>query len=109
MILIIGGAYQGKTEYAKNHFEPEYRIVNQYHLKVREQLNRGQNPFAEAQRLLEEEDNLVIISDEIGGGLVPMNASLREYREISGRVNCYLAREAEQVIRVICGIGQRIK
>ncbi|MDE5864062.1 MAG: bifunctional adenosylcobinamide kinase/adenosylcobinamide-phosphate guanylyltransferase [Lachnospiraceae bacterium] len=108
MILIIGGAYQGKAEYASSHFAPQYKIIDKYHLTVRKQMECGQDPFVEAKKLLEE-DNLVIISDEIGCGLVPVEASLREYREIAGRINCYLASEAEQVIRVICGIGQRIK
>ena len=52
---------------------------------------------------------LVIISDEIGYGLVPVDVFEREYREKSGRVNCYLAEKADQVIRVVCGIGSRIK
>lgn len=109
MIFIIGGAYQGKTEYVSSHFGEEYRVVNQYHLKIRDQLRQGKAPIEEAKRLLEEKDNLIIITDEIGYGLVPMDAFEREYRETSGRVNCYLASEAKQVIRVVCGIGTRIK
>ncbi|MCM1497692.1 MAG: bifunctional adenosylcobinamide kinase/adenosylcobinamide-phosphate guanylyltransferase [Clostridium sp.] len=108
MILITGGAYQGKREYADSHFAQQYRIIDGYHLMVREQLECGKDPFAEAQKLLQEE-NLIIISDEIGCGPVPTEAFLRKYREVAGRINCYLASEAEQVIRVVCGIGQRIK
>lgn len=110
MVFIVGGAGQGKTEYAQAHFVPQCRIMNQYHLTVREQLESGQDPLAQAKKLLEQEDdNLVIISDEVGCGLVPLEAFEREYREMVGRVNCYLAAEAQQVIRVICGIGQRIR
>lgn len=109
MILIIGGAYQGKTEYAKTQFDSQYKIVNQYHLKVKEQLQNGQDPLREAEKLLTQEDRLIIISDEIGCGLVPVDAFERRYREISGRVNCYLAGEAEQVIQMVSGIATRIK
>jgi len=109
MILVIGGAYQGKTEYVRKHFGMEYKVVNHYHLRVKEQLCQGKNPLEEAKRLLKEQEQLVVISDELGYGLVPMDAFLREYREASGRVNCYLAGEAEQVIRVVCGIGTVIK
>lgn len=109
MILIVGGAHQGKTEYTKAHFDPQYKMVNGYHLQVREQLQQGKNPLEEAKKLLQQEENLIIICDEIGYGLVPMDSFEREYREISGRVNCYFAKEAEKVIRVICGIGTRIK
>ena len=38
-----------------------------------------------------------------------MDAFEREYRERTGRILIRLAQEAEEVERVICGIGQRIK
>ena len=109
MILVIGGAYQGKTEYVRENFGAEYEVVNEYHLQIKEQLEKGKDCMQEAAALLEEKKPLIIISNEIGYGLVPMDAGERAYRETVGRVNCYLAREAEQVIRVICGIGTRIK
>lgn len=106
MVLIIGGACQGKTAYAREQFGG-YTLIDDYHLKVKEQLKAGLDPLEEAQKLTEEE--LVVISNEIGCGLVPVDAFEREYREQSGRVNCYFAGKAQQVIRVICGIGTRIK
>lgn len=108
MIFVIGGTYQGKTAYVKEHF-PGYKIENEYHLKVKEQMQSGKNPLREAEKLLEEDRELIVISDEIGYGLVPTDGFERTYREMSGRVNCYFASQAEQVIRVICGIGTRIK
>lgn len=109
MILIIGGACQGKTAYAKEHFEKEYTIIDEYHLKVRDQLKEGKDLFKEAEKLLMEGEDCVIISNEVGYGLVPVDAFDREYREAVGRVNCYLAGKASQVIRIICGIGTTIK
>ena len=109
MILIIGGACQGKTAYAKEHFEKEYTIIDEYHLKVRDQLKEGKDPCKEAEKLLMKGEDCVIISNEVGYGLVPVDAFDREYREAVGRVNCYLAGKASQVIRIICGIGTTIK
>lgn len=109
MILIVGGSSQGKLFYAKEHWKEEYQIINHYHEIVKNQLQNGKNPMKEAEKLLETKEKLVIISDELGCGLVPMDAFEREYREQSGRVNCYFASRADQVIRVICGIGNRIK
>lgn len=109
MILIIGGTCQGKTEYAKEHFGGEYRIVDDYHEAVRSQLLEGKEFLQEAERLLAQEEKLVIISNEIGYGLVPMEEFERRYREAVGRVNCLFAKQAEQVIRLLCGIGTRIK
>ena len=109
MIFIVGGAYQGKTEYARLNYGTDYRIINGYHLKVRQQLEQGDDPLEEVKKILAESEKLVIISDDIGCGLVPVDAFERRYREASGRVNCYLAKEAEQVIRMVCGVPARIK
>lgn len=112
MIFIVGGAYQGKLEYALENYPEHFKIVNGYHSRVKEQLENKRDPLQEAERLIKElteGGELIIISDEVGCGLVPMDALEREYREQTGRVNCYLAKQAEQVIRVVCGIGTRIK
>lgn len=108
MILVIGGACQGKTEYVRTHFGKELPVINGYHERIRQQLINGQNPMEEAKELLLKNGDCIIISDEIGCGLVPVDAFEREYREVTGRVCCYLAKKAEQVIRVTCGIGSRI-
>ncbi|MCM1046039.1 MAG: bifunctional adenosylcobinamide kinase/adenosylcobinamide-phosphate guanylyltransferase [Candidatus Gastranaerophilales bacterium] len=109
MILITGGAYQGKRAFADNHFSDTYRIVDHYHETIRLQMKQGMDPLKEAQKLLSSDDKLVIICDEVGCGLVPVDAFERAYREQVGRVGGYLAGEAGQVIRVICGIGKNIK
>ena len=51
----------------------------------------------------------LLISDEIGYGLVPIDDFEREYREFHGRVMTELAEQADCVERVVCGIPQRIK
>lgn len=109
MILIVGGANQGKKIYAEKHFGKDYKIIEDYHKQVEKQWKNGQSPIKEAEKLLKKTEKLVIISNELGYGLVPVDKFEREYREINGRVNCYLAEQAEKVIRVICGIGTQIK
>lgn len=109
MIFIIGGAYQGKTEYARKNFGGKYQFVEKYHEVVRRQMQEGKNPLLEAEKLLAAEGDLVIISNEVGYGLVPVEKEERQYRECVGRVNCFFAGQAEQVIRVICGVGSVIK
>lgn len=51
----------------------------------------------------------VLVTDEIGLGIVPLDPFEREYREETGRICCLLAAESEQVWRVVCGLGQRLK
>ena len=107
MILIIGGAYQGKFEYAKANFKEGHQIINNFHKYVRKTMQQGGDPELEAKQLMNKAvlagnaDKLVLVSDEVGSGIVPLDAFERE--------NCYLASQAEQVIRVTAGIGTRIK
>ena len=51
----------------------------------------------------------ILICDEIGNGIVPMEAEERIYRERTGRILEQLAAQADEVVRVVCGIGQKIK
>ncbi len=50
----------------------------------------------------------IIIGDEVGCGIVPVDEKLRCFREVYGRLMVRLARRASQVWRVYCGIGERI-
>ena len=72
-------------------------------------LAEGKNPEEEVERFLQENPDVIIISDEIGNGIVPMDAEEREYRERLGRILIRIASESERVERIICGIGQRMK
>ncbi len=62
-----------------------------------------------AQRFLFADPSRVIVTDEIGGGIVPISGEERNWREETGRTCCCMAALSEQVWRVVCGIGTRIK
>lgn len=51
----------------------------------------------------------VVICDEVGCGVTPLDRMDRDWREMVGRICCTLAVEAEAVYRVHCGLGVRIK
>lgn len=84
-------------------------VLNRFHLWVRGMLERGENPEQELERFLERIPDCIVISDEVGNGIVPMERSEREYRERLGRMQTALAAKSERVERVICGLGQRLK
>lgn len=126
MILVIGGAYQGKQEYAKEQFLlsaedwadgacctleelEQARAVHHFHVFIRRQLERGESVQELAERMWETNPGLIVVSDEVGYGVVPVDAGERAWREACGRVCTKLAQHAEQVIRVCCGIGTRLK
>ncbi len=51
----------------------------------------------------------ILVTNEIGLGLVPESFINRVFRDILGRVNQYLANEADEVHFCISGIGLKIK
>lgn len=133
MKLFIGGYAQGKLGYVLKKYHltearvwdaelPEDQeaqrrklqnrepvIMNHFHLWVKESMKRGECPEELLRQWLESYPDGIIISDEIGNGIVPIDAFEREYRERTGRMLVELAERAEEVERILCGIGQKIK
>lgn len=127
MRLIIGGYAQGKLEYVLLKYGlhrdavwdsviPDHTalqgkmvVIDHLHCWIRECLLKEGCPEEEIISFLDYHDNCILISDEIGNGIVPADAFERAYRERTGRILIELAGRAEEVERVICGIGQKIK
>lgn len=129
MILIVGGAHQGKREAARRLLgltEEEFAakaadgaacapeelcgkpVLLSFQETVRKLLSEGKDPDAFARGILREAPELVTL-DEVGCGIVPMERAQRDYREAVGRAGQLLAAGADEVYRVICGISQKIK
>ena len=52
---------------------------------------------------------IIIVTNEIGSGIVPEYKMARIFRDIAGRVNQYIASRAQDVHLVVCGIPIKIK
>lgn len=125
MHLIIGGAYQGKLEFAKAKYGfkndqiytctsegaidfscPCVRHIEEF---VYGCVLRGESPIVcfEENRALWQDS--VLICREIGGGIVPISHEERVWREETGALCRYLAENAGAVSRVYLGIEQRLK
>ena len=52
---------------------------------------------------------VVIVSNELGLGLVPATKPVRAFRDLAGRVNQQVAAEADEVYLTISGIPLRLK
>ena len=131
MILVFGGAYQGKTEYAQglcgaakdkadheaeicdltNGGEPDFtkEIITRLDAFALRCVQEGVNPADYFRERRDQWEHCVLVATDISQGVVPIDKTLRAAREANGRLLIYLAEEAEQVHRVFCGIGKRIK
>ena len=69
--------------------------------------------FEEFEKFVELADALrepvIIVSDEVGLGLVPESAEARRFRDLLGLVNQRAAARAGEVHLCVAGIPQRIK
>lgn len=133
MILIVGGACQGKAEYArklaediKDDVRAAYAIECADGLKdrweqaegavcllnlhgfVRQVLESGMDPDAFMRQLMKQPPQVMTL-DEVGCGIVPLERAERDYREAVGRAGQLAAAEAKQVYRMVCGIPVQIK
>ena len=120
MILIIGGAYQGKLDFAKETFgitdadvhtctAGDVNFSKRCIYKIEEFAARHDDPIGYFQTHREEWKDSVLILEDIFCGVVPMGAENRAWRQNTGRLAQYLSREAEQVSRIFCGLEQRLK
>ena len=137
MELYIGGFAQGKLEYVKcrynenqkteklfvkvidcadSHYkkmlletECDVLILNHLHLWVRDLLDEGMEEEKIQTTILSwiksNPDAIVIC----GNGIVPIKKQERIWREQTGRLMIELAKQAERVERILCGLGQRLK
>ena len=84
-------------------------VVSHFHLWIRDQLLQKRDPEPVIMAFLQKEPDCILISDEIGNGIVPIDAFERQYREKTGRILIEAAKKADKVVRVICGVGQILK
>lgn len=53
--------------------------------------------------------DLVIVSNEVGHGVVPDNALARRFRDAQGRLNILLAQQADLVVQITAGLPRVLK
>lgn len=53
--------------------------------------------------------SVIIVSNEVGAGIIPANKLGRLFRDIEGKTNQILAKYADNVYFMIAGIGMKIK
>jgi len=64
---------------------------------------------AEWNRFVQKEMNLIVVSNELGMGVHPIEESARKFADLQGWMNQYIAQQASQVFLMISGIPVKIK
>ena len=118
MILVVGGSGAGKRAYAEGLFGAE-AVVDARALGVEAlSLHKAESArvLCNAQELVRDEasdlDGIVsalsrfalVTSEDVGCGVVPVDAGERAWRERAGRLSCKLAAQADAVVRMVAGI-----
>ena len=126
MILIFGGKYQGKLDYAVKTFNlseadvykcsddnsntPSGKmIIYEIDKWVLSMVNKEIDVEKLVQEFIENNKNAIVICNDISSGIVPIDPVLRKWREAVGRTMTALAKSSDEVIRLFCGIPARIK
>lgn len=124
MKMIIGGANQGQLAWAKSEYQDIewvdgktcayeeiyiYAGIYDFQEYIKRLMREERDTSHLAKDLIEKNPNVIIVSDEIGYGLVPIDSFLRNYREQTGRICTELAAFSDRVVRVVLGIGTVIK
>ncbi len=124
MEMIIGGAFQGKEKLARKMYPGLVWVyakdasweeicssggVIGFHDYIRRLVEEERDTSSLAADLIRENPDIILVSDEVGYGVVPIERTDRIYREAVGRVCTSLASYSTRVTRVVCGIGNTIK
>lgn len=113
MMLVIGARASGKYRYVRGLGYAESDIsdgeINDRRVVYNLQNIVFADPSGSAMLLEQLLQKEVVVCDEVGSGVIPVDQAQREAREATGRLCCRLAEQAETVVRIVCGIATVIK
>jgi len=124
MILIFGGAYNGKLEFVKEKYkvsnddiffctnqtlEFDKKVLCGLHIFTKACVLNNINSLEFIENNIEVFKDMIIICDEINSGIVPMSKIDRAWREETGCVLQFLTKHATSVYRIFFGLQEELK
>jgi adenosyl cobinamide kinase/adenosyl cobinamide phosphate guanylyltransferase len=124
MVLIIGGAYQGKLAFAREayalaegdiftctdgHIDFSRRCIDRLEEYVLACVREEKDPTAQFASAPEKWADSILICRDLSCGVVPISAEERAWRNETGCLCQFLAARADRVSRLFCGLEQRLK
>lgn len=52
---------------------------------------------------------VIMVTNELGSGIVPENVLSRVFRDIAGRINQYIGSQCDEVFMTVCGLPLKLK
>ena len=114
MILVVGGLASGKKDYVISSlgYAPEQiadGVVDKRPVVYNLQSIVKEDPSNCLSLLPELMEKEVVICNEVGSGVIPFTPEGRDWREATGRLCINLAKHADKVVRLVCGVPVVIK
>ena len=126
MILVFGGAYQGKLRYALGRFGYNdddvflcddsdacipggKKIVYELDKWLLALVRAGADTDLAVRQFISDNMGAVVIINDISCGVVPTDPVERIWREAVGNALAVVAGESDEVIRMFCGIPMVLK
>lgn len=124
MILIFGGAYNGKLEFVKEKYAVndddiffctkdnlnfEKKVLSGLHIFTKFCVLNNINSLEIIEKNIHLLKNKIIICDEINSGIVPIDKLDRDWREETGRVLQFLTKNADTVYRIFFSLEEKLK
>ena len=128
MILIFGGAYNGKLSFVKekynvteddiytindelNSMDIDFTksVINGFHKFIYKLSLKGIDATEYMMKNKELFKDKIIICDDISQGIVPLKKEDRIWRENTGKCLQYISKTSKTVYRVFCGIATVLK
>ncbi|MCL2405939.1 MAG: bifunctional adenosylcobinamide kinase/adenosylcobinamide-phosphate guanylyltransferase [Defluviitaleaceae bacterium] len=126
MILIFGGVYQGKLEYAIGRFgltEEDItlcadenatcptgrKVIGDIEKWILALIKDDKNVLEETEQFINKNRDTIVICTDISCGIVPIDPIMRKWREEVGKFLGLLATNSDEVIRLYCGIPTILK
>lgn len=124
MILVFGGAYNGKLAYIKEKYNLdeedifycnssninlEKKVICGFHIFVRNMILENKSPLEYIENNMDKLKDKIIITDDIGLGIVPIEKIDRIWRDEHGKSIQYISSKSKKVIRIFLGIEKVLK
>lgn len=124
MILVFGGAYNGKLDFVKDKFKItreeiffckdenlnyDKKVICGLHIFIRACVENKINSLEILKNNVNYLMDKIIICDEINSGIVPIEKIDRVWREETGRGMQFLSQNSNSIYRIFFGIEEKFK